>query len=64
MDGGRTLGLIDGGGRRVHLREQVGGGGLTGLADVHHVAGPLCVTFLAIACLRIIGGLDRLRRRG
>jgi hypothetical protein len=64
MDGGRALGLIDGGGGRVHLREQVGCGGLIGLADVHHVAGPLRVAFLPIARFWIIRRFDALRRWG
>ena len=63
MEGGRALGLIDGGGGRVHLREQVGRGRRTRLADMHPVPGPLRVACLPIACLRIVGGLDR-RRRG
>src|SRR4029450_10795275 len=49
VDGGRTLGLIAGGGGRVHLREQVGGGGLTLFADMPHGPGPLCVALLPIA---------------
>ena len=64
MDRLGALGFIDCSGGRVDLREQVGGGRLTRLADMHHVAGPLRVAFLAIARLRIIGGLDGLCRRG
>src|SRR5262245_53111839 len=55
VDGFGTLGLIDCSGGRVHLREQVGRSGLTRLADMHHIPGPLRVAFLAIARLRIIG---------
>ena len=55
VHGGCALGLLDCSGRRVHLREQVRGGGLTRLADVPHGPGPLRVAFLAIARLRIIG---------
>ena len=47
---------------RVHLREQVRGGGLTGLADVHHGPGPLRVAFVPIACLWIVGRFDPFRR--
>jgi hypothetical protein len=55
---------MDCSGGRVHLREQVGCGGLTRLADVHHVAGPLRGALLPIACLWIIGGFDSLHRWG
>jgi hypothetical protein len=64
MDRRRALGLIDGGGGRVHVRKQVGCGRLARFAHMHHVTGPLRVAFLAIVRLRIIGGLDRLRCRG
>jgi hypothetical protein len=62
MDGGRALGFIDGSGGRVHVREQVGRGRLARLADMHHVPGPLRVAFVAVPCLRIIGGFDPFRR--
>jgi hypothetical protein len=41
FDGVRTHRFMDRGRRRVHLRQQVGRGGLTRLADVHHITGPL-----------------------
>jgi hypothetical protein len=40
LDGSRTLRLMDGGRGRVDVREEVGGGGLAGFADMHHGAGP------------------------
>ena len=49
--------------RRVHVREQVGGGGLARLADVHHVPGPLGVAFVAVSRLDIIGRFDALGSR-
>ena len=55
VDGFGALGLIDCSSGRVHLREQVGCGGLTRFADMHHVPGPLRVAFLPIARFRIIG---------
>ena len=64
VDGVGTLGLIDCSGGRVHVREEVRHGRLTCLTDMHHIASPLRVAFLAIARLRIIGGLDPLRGRG
>jgi hypothetical protein len=36
----------------------MGRGGLTGFADVHHVARPLGVAFVAVARLDIIGRFD------
>src|SRR5262249_29210008 len=62
MDRCGALGLMDGRGGRIHLREEVRRGGLTRLADVHHVPGPLRVAFVPIACLRIVGGFDPFRR--
>src|SRR4029450_11605993 len=64
VDGFGALGLIDCGSGRVHLREQVGCGGLTRFADMHHVPGPLRVAFLPIARFRLIGGFDALCRWG
>jgi hypothetical protein len=51
------------GGRRVHVREQMGGSGLACFADVHHVPGPLRVAFVAVARLNIVGRLDTLSGR-
>ena len=61
MDRCGALGRMDCRGGCVHLREEVGRGGLTRLADVHHVPSPLRVAFVPIACLRIIGGFDPFR---
>jgi hypothetical protein len=55
VNGCRALGLIDRSGGRVHLREQVGRGRLTRLADMHHRAGPRRVAFLSVARFRIVG---------
>ena len=58
-----ALRLMHRGRRRVHVREQVGGGGLAGFADVDHVAGPLRVAFVAVARLDIVGRFDALGGR-
>ena len=58
------VGTLDGSGGRVHVREEVRHGRLACLTDMHHIASPLRVAFLAIARLRIIGGLDPLRGGG
>ena len=58
LDGVRTHRFMDRGRRRVHLRQQVGRGGLTRLTDVHHIPGPLRVAFMPIARLRIVGRFD------
>ena len=61
LDRFRTHRFMDRGWRRVHLRQQVGRGGLTRLADVHHIPRPLRVAFMPIARLRIVGGFDAFR---
>ena len=53
---------MDRGRRRVDVREQVGGGGLARFADMHHIAGPRRVPFVAVACLDIVGRFDALGR--
>ena len=58
----RTLRLMHRGRRRVHVREQVGGGGLTRFTDVDHVPGPRRLPFLAVARLDIVGGFDAFGR--
>src|SRR5262245_21098382 len=40
------------------------GSGLVGVADMHHVAGPRRVAFVAVARLAIIGRFDPFRGRG
>ena len=60
--GSRTLRLMDGGRGRVDVREEVGGGGLARFADMHHVAGPWRVAFVAVARVGIIGRFDTLGR--
>ena len=64
LNGGRALRLMDGGRRRVDVREEVRGSGLARFADVHHVAGPLGLTFVAVACLGIVRRFDPLGGRG
>ncbi len=49
--------------RRVHVREQVRGGGFTRFADVYHRARPRRVAFVAVACLDIVGRCDALGGR-
>src|SRR5262249_18279761 len=63
LDGLRALRFMDRGRRRVHVREQVRGGGVTRFADVHHGARPLGVAFVAVAGLRIVGRFDALSGR-
>src|SRR4029453_16412562 len=58
LDRGRALCLMDTGRGCVDVREEVGGGGLTRFADMHHVAGPGRVAFVAVARLGIVGGFD------
>src|SRR2546423_7601645 len=52
---------MDRGWGRVHVGEQMGRGGLTGFADVHHVAGPLGVAFVAVTGPPPVGRFDALR---
>ena len=63
MDGSRTLRLMDRRRGRVDMREQVRSHRVTGLADMHHVARPLRVPFVAVPCLGIIWGFDALGGR-
>src|SRR5215470_16780786 len=55
---GRALRLVDGGRGRVDVREEMGGGGLARFADMHHVAGPGRVAFVAVARIGIVGRFD------
>ena len=64
LDGLCALRFMDARGRRVHMGEEVGHGGLAGFADMHHVAGPRRVAFVAVARLDIIGRFDPFRGRG
>src|SRR5207248_6958931 len=64
LDGLCALRFMDASGRRVHMGEEVGHGGLAGFADMHHVAGPRRVAFVAVARLAIIGRFDPFRGRG
>src|SRR5262252_6013401 len=58
-----ALRFMDRGRRRVHVREQVRGGGVTRFADVHHIPGPRRVAFVAVARLDIVGRFDALGGR-
>src|SRR5262249_53118167 len=62
LDRLRALRLMDGGCRRMDMRQQVRGRGLAGLTDMHHVPGPLVVPLLAIARIGIIGRFHPLSR--
>src|SRR5258706_4651937 len=63
LDGGRALCLMDGGGGRVDVREEVWGGGFARLADVDHVPSPLRVAFVAVPRLDIVRRFDTLGGR-
>src|SRR5437016_3087801 len=54
----RTLRFMHRGRRRVDVREEVRGRGLTRLTDVDHVPGPRRVPLLAVARLDIVRGFD------
>ena len=58
LDGDRALRLMHRGRRRVHVREQVRGSWFARFADMHHVARPLRVAFVAVARLDIVGRFD------
>src|SRR5215470_4871366 len=58
LDRLRAQRLMHRGGRRVHVCEQMGGGGFAGFTDVDHVPGPLRVAFVAVARLAIVGRCD------
>src|SRR5439155_16381611 len=62
LDRYRTLGLMDSGCSRMHMRQQMRGGGLTGLTDMYHIASPLGVPLMAIARIGIIGRFDPFSR--
>ena len=59
----RYTGLMDRRCRRVHMGEQVGRRGLARFAEVDHIAGPLGVAFVAVACFEIVGRFDALGGR-
>src|SRR5437870_8975671 len=63
LDGDRALRLMHRGGRRVHVREQVRGSWFARFADMHHVARPRRVAFVAVARLNIVGRFDTLSGR-
>lgn len=54
LDRGGTLCLMDGGCRRVDMRNQVRDRGLARFTEVHHVPRPLGLPLVAIARLRTI----------
>src|SRR5688500_12769698 len=58
-----VLRLMDGGGGRLDMREQVGRGRLARLADMDQVPRPLCVPFVAAAGVDIVGRFDALGGR-
>src|SRR5438552_5006729 len=63
LDGDRALGLMHRGRRRVHVREQMRGSWFARFADMHHVACPRRVAFVAVARLDIVGRFDALGGR-
>src|SRR2546427_3480686 len=54
LDGDRALGLMHRGRRRVHVREQVRGSWFACFADMHHIARPRRVAFVAVAPLALV----------
>src|ERR1043166_3216803 len=60
LDRGSTLGLMHTGSGRVDMRNEVWGRGLARFTEMHHVARPLGLPLVAIACLGIIGRFDTL----
>ena len=63
LNGGRALRLMDRGCCRMDVREEVRGGGLARFADMHHVARPCRVAFVAVARVGIVGRFDALGGR-
>src|SRR6266571_4422820 len=62
LNGSRTVRLMDRGRGRVDVGEEVGGGRLACFADMHHVAGPGRVTFVAVARVGIVRRFNTLGR--
>ena len=62
LDGSRALRLMDAGRGRVDVCEEVRGGRLARFADMHHVAGPGRVAFVAVARVGIVGRFNTLGR--
>src|SRR5262249_20413737 len=63
LNGSRALRFMHGGGGRMDVREEVRCGGLARFTDMHHVAGPGRVAFVAVARIGIVGRLDALGSR-
>src|SRR5207245_8861977 len=63
LAGDRALGLMHRGWRRVHVREQVRGSWFARFADMHHIARPRRVAFVAVPRLDIVGRFDTLSGR-
>src|SRR5712691_5025029 len=63
LDGERAPSLMHRGWCRVHVREQVRGSWFARFADVHHIARPRRVAFVAVARLDIVGRFDALSGR-
>jgi hypothetical protein len=63
LDGDRALRLMHRGRRRVHVREQVRGSWFARFADMHHVARPRRVAFVAVPRLDSVGRFDALGGR-
>ena len=63
LNGECALRLMHSSWRRMDVREEVGSGGLARFADMHHVAGPGRVAFVAVARLGIVGRFDALSGR-
>ena len=62
MDHLGTTGFVDGRRGRVHMRQQMRVGGVTGFADVPHIPGPGCPVFVAVARVHIVGRFDAFGR--